>query len=130
MRAEARLEFAVQSHQETNLSRKGKEITFVEQMLDSVTMHNDSFYAVLLNPVGLRYHATHHLFPSMPYHNIRAAHKRLMAQLPAESPYRQTVATTIWHVIANLWQSAAEHGRQPAESPEVGRSLHLQKTIR
>jgi fatty acid desaturase len=63
-------------------SSEGKEVTFVEQMLDSVTMDNDSPLAVLLNPVGLRYHATHHLFPSMPYHNIRAAHKRLLARLP------------------------------------------------
>ena len=31
-------------------------------MLDSVTMDNDTLPAVLINPVGLRYHATHHLF--------------------------------------------------------------------
>ena len=65
---------------------EGREVTFVEQMLDSVTIDNDSLLAVLLNPVGLRYHATHHLFPSMPYHNLRAAHNRLLACLPADSP--------------------------------------------
>ena len=43
-------------------SSDGAEQTFVEQMLDSVTLDNDSFLAVLINPVGLRYHATHHLF--------------------------------------------------------------------
>jgi len=88
---------------------EGHEVTFVEQMLDSITHDNDSLAAVILNPVGLRYHATHHLFPSMPYHNIRAAHKRLMEQLPADSPYRQTVAHSIWPVILNLWQRAAGH---------------------
>jgi len=92
-------------------SSEGKEVTFVEQMLDSVTMDNDSPLAVLLNPVGLRYHATHHLFPSMPYHNIRAAHKRLLARLPADSPYRRTVATSIWPVIADLWRRAAADTR-------------------
>jgi fatty acid desaturase len=62
---------------------------------------------VVINPVGLRYHATHHLFPSMPYHNMRAAHKRLMAELPADSLYRRTVAHSMWEVIANLWRTAA-----------------------
>jgi fatty acid desaturase len=105
-------------------SSEGKEVTFVEQMLDSVTMDNDSPLAVLLNPVGLRYHATHHLFPSMPYHNIRAAHKRLLARLPADSPYRRTVANSIWPVIANLWQRAAVYGRGRADSPIIGQADH------
>jgi len=95
---------------------EGREMTFVEQMLDSVVMDNDSPLAVLIAPVGLRYHATHHLFPSMPYHNIQAAHKRLIAQLSAASPYRQTVVQSIWPVIANLYRRAAEHqwGRKKA----------------
>src|SRR5262249_9555865 len=94
----------------------GEEGTFVDQMLDSVTMDNDSPFAVLINPVGLRYHATHHLFPSMPYHNMRTAHKRLLEKLPADSPYRRTVAWSIWPVIGNLWQTAAQ-SRQRAPEP-------------
>jgi fatty acid desaturase len=78
-------------------------------MLDSVTLDNDSLLAVLINPVGLRYHALHHLFPSLPYHNMRAAHKRLMQHLPANSPYRRTVEHSLWKVIADLWQVAAAH---------------------
>jgi fatty acid desaturase len=85
---------------------EGRETTFVGQMLDSVTMDNDSPLAVLLNPVGLRYHTMHHLFPSMPYHNVRTAHKRLLAELPADSPYRLTVARSIWPVIGDLWRRA------------------------
>lgn len=92
-------------------SSDGEEGTFVEQMLDSVTLDSDSFWAVLINPVGLRYHATHHLFPSMPYHNIRAAHQRLMERLPADSPYRQTVTTSLWQVLVNLWRQAAASTR-------------------
>lgn len=95
---------------------EGREVTFVEQMLDSVTFDNDSLPAVILNPVGLRYHATHHLFPSMPYHNIRTAHKRLLERLPPDSPYRRTVAHSIWPIIANLWKRALEHTRQKNES--------------
>jgi fatty acid desaturase len=96
-------------------SSRGQEVTFVEQMLDSITLDNDSLPAIILNPVGLRYHATHHLFPSMPYHNMRAAHKRLMQRLPVNSTYRQTVAYSVWPVIAKLWRQAREHSRQAAD---------------
>jgi fatty acid desaturase len=92
----------------------GHEGTFVDQMLDSVTMDNDSLPAILINPVGLRYHATHHLFPAMPYHNMRAAHKRLLAKLPADSLYRKTVARSVWTIIVDLWQRAAENSRRDA----------------
>lgn len=88
---------------------EGEEVTFVEQMLDSVTLDNDSWAAVLINPVGLRYHATHHLFPSLPYHNIRAAHRRLLERLPVDSPYRQTVERSVLGVIADLVRRARAH---------------------
>lgn len=91
----------------------GHEQSFVEQMLDSVTLDNDSLVAVLINPVGLRYHATHHLFPSLPYHNLRAAHKRLMAGLPTDSPYRLTVERSLLAVLVNLWHAAAAASRRP-----------------
>jgi fatty acid desaturase len=93
---------------------EGQQSTFVEQMLDSVTLDSDSPLAVLINPVGLRYHATHHLFPSMPYHNVRTAHKRLMRELPAGSLYRRTVAHSLWRVMEYLWRTAA-----PRESIEA-----------
>jgi fatty acid desaturase len=96
----------------------GHEGAFVDQMLDSVTMDNDSLPAILINPVGLRYHATHHLFPSLPYHNARAAHKRLLTQLPADSPYRQTVGYSIVATIADLWRRAAAYQRQQSAAAE------------
>jgi fatty acid desaturase len=103
----------------------GREMTFVEQMLDSVVLDNDSLPAILINPVGLRYHATHHLFPSMPYHNMRTAHRRLMAGLPADSPYRRTVARSVWSVIADLWRRAAAFERQRRQSATSDRATCL-----
>lgn len=90
-------------------SSDGHEGTFTDQMLDSVTLDSDSVWAVLINPVGLRYHATHHLFPSLPYHNMREAHKRLLERLPEHSPYRRTVTSSLWSVIIDLWQRARAH---------------------
>jgi fatty acid desaturase len=105
----------------------GRESTFVEQMLDSVTMDNDSALAMMINPVGLRYHATHHLFPSLPYHNLRTAHKRLMAQLPADSPYRRTVERSVWAVLFDLVRRAREfRGTGLATRPVVNAPDELQ----
>ena len=38
-------------------------------------------------PVGLRYHALHHLLPGLPYHALGEAHRRLSGVLPQESQF-------------------------------------------
>ena len=48
----------------------GREMTFVEQLLDSVNYPRRPLLTGLWAPVGLRFHALHHLFPSLPYHNL------------------------------------------------------------
>lgn len=104
---------------------EGNEVSFVEQMEDSVVIDNDSLASVLINPVGLRYHALHHLFPSMPYHNLRAAHKRLMAELPANSSYRATVETSVLGTIGQLLvhasqrKTSGEAQLEQAEGPTI-----------
>ena len=40
-------------------------------------------------PTGLRYHALHHYFPGIPYHNLPKAWRRLSAQLPPDAVYRR-----------------------------------------
>jgi fatty acid desaturase len=79
-----------------------REVAFVEQLLDSVNYPNRPWLAELWAPVGLRFHALHHLFPSMPYHNLPEAHARLMARLPADSPYRQTVSPSLFRTLGDL----------------------------
>jgi fatty acid desaturase len=88
-----------------------REMTFVEQMLDSVNYPHSPLVAGLWAPVGLRFHALHHIFPTMPYHALATAHERLMRDLPADSPYRRTEARSLGEVIATLWRRAkASHG--------------------
>lgn len=84
------------------------ESTFSEQLADSLNYPNSPLLSEIWAPVGLRYHALHHLFPSMPYHNLAEAHRRLMAELPADSVYRQTECPGLWHSILQLWQDAKE----------------------
>jgi fatty acid desaturase len=83
-------------------------MTFVEQMLYSINYPYHPWIGGLWAPVGLRFHALHHIFPTMPYHALAEAHRRLMRELPAESPYRLTEARSLWSEIGRLWQRAAQ----------------------
>jgi fatty acid desaturase len=56
--------------------------------------------------VGLRYHALHHLFPSLPYHNLGKAHRRLSALLPQDAPYHATGRRSFLAALAELWRAA------------------------
>jgi fatty acid desaturase len=82
----------------------GHETTFLEQLLDSVNIDSHHLIDIILAPVGLRFHATHHLFPAIPYHNLPAAHRRLMAELPDDSPYRLTNEPSLFVAIYKLCQ--------------------------
>jgi len=62
-----------------------------QQLADSVNLTGiPPFLGELLAPVGLRFHALHHLFPDMPYHNLARAHDLLMAAVPEDDTYRET----------------------------------------
>ncbi len=60
-------------------------VGFHEQVLDSNDFPGP--LGVSWAPVGLRFHALHHLLPNMPYHALATAHRRVMAAIPADSPY-------------------------------------------
>jgi fatty acid desaturase len=110
----------------------GGEVTFLDQLLDSINYPRHPWLASLWAPVGLRFHALHHLFPSLPYHNLAKAHKRLMAELPADSPYRLTESPSLRVSLVQLWRasraSAAEAAayrrlRRKPQLASVGKSL-------
>jgi fatty acid desaturase len=84
----------------------GAEMNFVEQMVDSINYPHNPLVAGLWAPVGLRFHALHHIFPTMPYHALGTAHRRLMRELPADSPYRLTEARSLTESIVSLWKRA------------------------
>lgn len=81
-------------------------MSFEEQIEDSINFAGGSLLTALLFPVGLRYHALHHWFPALPYHSLGRAHRRLMAQLPADSPYRRTVRRSFREAAWALWRGA------------------------
>lgn len=66
---------------------EGDAMTVTAQFLDSVNVPPPGVVAEVWAPVGLRYHALHHLMPSMPYHSLPEAHRRLVRELGAGSTY-------------------------------------------
>lgn len=85
------------------------EMTFSEQFLDSIDVPGNSLVTPLWAPVGLRFHATHHLFPGMPYHNLGKAHRRLMRELPEGNPYPRVVRKSLWNALLELWEEALKN---------------------
>lgn len=66
---------------------EGDPMTVTAQFLDSVNVPPPGIAAEIWAPVGLRYHALHHLMPSMPYHDLPEAHRRLARELGEASTY-------------------------------------------
>jgi fatty acid desaturase len=83
----------------------GPPMSYKEQLLDSTTIPGD-FLTEFWAPLGMRYHALHHLVPSLPYHNMPEAHERLMRELPADSPYRATIFPSLWAAIGQVFADA------------------------
>lgn len=100
----------------------GDEMTFVGQLLDSVNYPQAPLISELWGPIGTRYHALHHLFPSMPYHQMPKAHRRLMEQLPADSPYRATNSPSLRAAIRTLFGESEAFGKTATERVESAKT--------
>ena len=80
----------------------GQRLSITEQLLDSVNLCGWPMLTVLAAPVGLRYHALHHLLPNVPYHSLGRLHRQLQAALPPASVYQQTIERGILSAIRSL----------------------------
>ena len=94
----------------------GSEMNFVEQLLDSVNYPKHPVTGALWAPIGLRFHALHHIFPTMPYHALAKAHGRLSANLPTDSPYHLCSAKSLTDEIRTLWRRAKAGGNVAADN--------------
>jgi fatty acid desaturase len=81
---------------------EGEAMTVTAQYLDSVNVPPPATLPALWAPVGLRYHALHHLLPSLPYHSLGEAHRRLAKALGPESPYHKGNYAGLPHLVGRL----------------------------
>ena len=82
---------------------EGDPLNRMEQLQDSIDTPG-GFWTELWAPVGLRYHALHHYFPGIPYHNLPEAYRRLMKSLPQDSVYHETISPSLPHSLWSLYR--------------------------
>ena len=87
----------------------GEVMSVTEQYLDSVNVPPPGFLPALWAPVGLRYHALHHLLPGVPYHALGEAHRRIAEAVPQESTYYRANHTGLWGLVAGLVRGSSGH---------------------
>ncbi len=80
----------------------GAKLTMSDHIKDSCNYVVKDPLTWLFFPFAIQYHALHHMFPSLPYHNLAFAHSYLMRELPAGSPYRDLVQPGWWSVAKKM----------------------------
>jgi fatty acid desaturase len=90
----------------------GTQLDAMGQLLDSITLSGWPVPTVFAAPLGLQYHALHHWLPTVPYHSLGALHRQLLAELPADTPYRRTQRGGILSTVRALLRPTSEKASQ------------------
>lgn len=70
--------------------------TIEAQVKDSISVPS-SFTDFFWAPLGLKYHSLHHYFPTIPYHNLKKAHMKLIAS--GDPIYRQSLERSFFEAL-------------------------------
>jgi len=92
----------------------GEPMSVTAQFLDSVNVPPPATLPALWAPVGLRYHALHHLLPGVPYHNLAEAHRRLCRELDERSAYHDSTHRRLSALVGRLASRTLTNGRKSA----------------
>ncbi len=93
---------------------EGEVMSVTAQFLDSVNVPPPAMLPALWAPVGLRYHAIHHLLPGVPYHNLGEAHRRLSTALDGQSSYHKANYGGLPGLVVQLIKSTIHGPRAKA----------------
>jgi fatty acid desaturase len=103
-----------------HLASEGDPLDMHDHLLDSCNFTQRDLLTGLFFPFAIRYHALHHLFPSLPYHNLAAAHCHLLECVSADSPYRKLDRPGWWSVARHAFrdQPARRQIRSALPTPQ------------
>jgi len=90
---------------------EGEPMSVTAQYLDSVNVPPPTLLPALWAPVGLRYHALHHLLPGLPYHSLGEAHRRIEAALEPGSVYHKASYAGLPGLVGRIARSTMRTGR-------------------
>ena len=91
---------------------EGAALTVTAQYLDSTNVPG-GLWPLIWAPVGLRFHALHHLLPSLPYHALAEAHRRLLATLGNGSTYTRANYPTLRMLLTRIARRTMSRQHHP-----------------